>query len=618
MKKSVWLVVSLLTIVLLVLASCGPATPNTPTTPTTPTMPTTPTTPITPTTPTTPATPAGPETVKVSLKKLDGTVVEKTLEKPKYGGVFIRVYGSTNWEGFDEAIGVYYRNPGIELTRDKLLTGDYTRGPIGTEETDWPFTALFWQPYEVGALAETYEMPNGETIIFHIRKGVHFHNKPPVNGRELTADDVVYSLNRNMESDRSYVRTIMTAKPTSIKALDKYTVEVKCPTATAGALLELLGSRQYIIAPEMVKQYGDLVDWKHNIGTGPFIVADFVSGSGMTLKRNPDYWGKDPIFPDNQLPYLDTVKVLNIVDPSTRLAALRTGKVDWLGGFTEIVGWEDAGQLIKSSPKLQYKKILAPSRYWLGMRTDTKPLDDLRVRRALMMAVNFREWADKYYGGGEIVNLEVAPYKLYMDMYTPLDKLPDSTRELYEYHPDRAKQLLAEAGYPNGFNIDASGSATDADTTLSVVKSYWEAIGVKLNIEVKEAGVLASMTRAKTHKAITPSGSGSPPWLLHTSVKGGTVAVSMVDDPKVEQAYQQMQALSTDYAKRAAIMKDINLYILSQAWFIPIPMASNYMIWQPWVKNYHGEVSIGMLNMAAFPKYLWIDQDLKRSMGGKD
>jgi len=89
--------------------------------------------------------------------------------------------------------------------------------------------------------------------------------------------------------------------------------------------------------PEAVKMWGDVNDWHHAIGTGPFILKDFVSGSAATLVSNPNYWGYDERYPQNKLPYIDTLKVLIIPDQATALAALRTGKVD-------VIGWDFASR----------------------------------------------------------------------------------------------------------------------------------------------------------------------------------------------------------------------------------------------------------------------------------
>ena len=111
-----------------------------------------------------------------------------------------------------------------------------------------------------------------------------------------------------------------------------------------------------IVPHEVVDEYGNLRDWRNSCGTGPFMLVDYIKGSSWTVERNPNYWGNDPIHPENKLPYLDSVKCLIIPDTSTMMAALRTAKIDQLE-----VGWEEAGSLMKSNPELQRVKQLRGS-----------------------------------------------------------------------------------------------------------------------------------------------------------------------------------------------------------------------------------------------------------------
>jgi len=107
---------------------------------------------------------------------------------------------------------------------------------------------------------------------------------------------------------------------------------------------------------EVVDKYGNMADWHNACGTGPFMLTDYVSGASATFVKNPNYWGTDPLHPENKLPYLDGVKVLFIQDNQTRLTAMRIGKIDFLGGFAEDgVQLDDALNLMKTNPNLVYK-----------------------------------------------------------------------------------------------------------------------------------------------------------------------------------------------------------------------------------------------------------------------
>ena len=150
----------------------------------------------------------------------------------------------------------------------------------------------------------------------------------------------------------------------------------------------------------------------------------------------------------NQLPYLDGVKLIIITDQSTRMAGIRTGKVDYCGA----VNWEDIPTLKQENPELQYIEVYKGSDGVTHMRTDKEPFNDIRVRKALFRATDFYDIRQNLAGGkGNIITWPICYYKEYKDAYLPLEESSDAVKELYTYDPDAAKQLLAEAGYPEGF-----------------------------------------------------------------------------------------------------------------------------------------------------------------------
>jgi len=395
---------------------------------------------------------AGPEMVKLSLKKLDGTTVEKMVEKPKYGGTFNQGSAPAGWAPpthFDEGQGLFITAWTIFRTNETLTQGDWARGPEGTGEAGWMLNLMPAFKVLEGCLAESWDLSEPGKIIFHIRKGVHFHDKPPTNGREMTAEDVAWSFNRlAFESPRAFQSAYagFFGDDGYMKATDKWTVEMKCLPAYWPTIFRVYSTHTYVSPHEVVDEYGDFTDWRNSCGTGPFMLTDYVTGSTSTLVRNPNYWQKDPLFPENQLPYMDTLKHFYIQDLSTQMAALRTGKVDHMMYVTA----EDAKSVLNYCPDVKWTRGLQihPNNS-LWFKVAAAPFDDIRVRRALAMALDTEAIAENYYlGEAVILNNPVPPVKEYDSIYVPLDQLAESSRELYEYHPDKAKQLLAEAGYP--------------------------------------------------------------------------------------------------------------------------------------------------------------------------
>ena len=136
-----------------------------------------------------------------------------------------------------------------------------------------------------------------------------------------------------------------------ITATDKYTVVWKLSYLTLSCLETLLDTRAVgqLVPREVIEKYGDAQDFKNAVGTGPFILEDYVSETFFNFIKNPNYWGYDERHPDNKLPYVDSVKALIIPDNSTAYVALRTGKIDIIEG----VQWWQADSLMRTNPEFQ-------------------------------------------------------------------------------------------------------------------------------------------------------------------------------------------------------------------------------------------------------------------------
>jgi len=537
-------------------------------------------------------------------------------EEPNYGGTITQA-GTTTLIGFDPAYTVTWQCFQMTYTHDPLLMGDWSKSAQGTGETGFRLYT-FMLDTQAGFLAESYELPDEETIIFHLRKGIHWQDLPPVNGREFVADDVVYSFKRLFEIPESYLMATHPEgrRPLSIEATDKYTVEIKVPAGCQGAIFRDLSSQTRPIAPEIVKMYGDHKDWKHNVGTGPFILTDWVPHSSRNYDKNPDYWMEDPLLPGYKLPFVDHWKYLYIPDRSTRLSALRTGKVDQF----PAIQMEDKLSLIQTNPELIYDKF-GINEYGIGMKTDKAPFNDIRVRRALALAMDNESIANDLYGGdASLLSYPVKELPDFANAYVPLEELPESTRELYGYDLEKAKQLMAEAGYPDGFKAKMV-SRSDVDTLVDlseVLKEQWSKIGVDLEIEAMDYGAYTSVMVRFQHEDMILADSmwTSSPYKCQT---WGTIDqarnLSRVEDPWLTEKYEEIQANFLQPEVRAAALKEAVPFILDKAWYIEPPNIITSVFWQPWLKRYHGEYCCGYTQFNGWVRYCWIDQDLKKEMG---
>ena len=206
------------------------------------------------------------------------------------------------------------------LALDKLGIGNWA---LDRDVFDWTyqFTDMkFIKPH----LAESWEIsPDGLTYTFNIRKGVHWQNKAPMNGRELTAYDVehhvhrFYGLGSDFTEPTPHTAEVQSLPVVSITATDKWTVVFKLSQPSLTELEEITYKSYatgWIQPPEVIKQYGDMKDWRNVVGTGPYMLTDQVRDSSTTYTKNPDYFAFDEKYPENRLPYADEIKFLVIPD----------------------------------------------------------------------------------------------------------------------------------------------------------------------------------------------------------------------------------------------------------------------------------------------------------------
>ncbi|MDP8922056.1 MAG: ABC transporter substrate-binding protein, partial [Chloroflexota bacterium] len=315
----------------------------------------------------------------------------------------------------------------------------------------------------VPALAERWETPDDTTYIFHLRPGVKFHN-----GQDLTGDDVAYSLERALdEQTGSPWRSLLTPIK-SIEVPDKQTVRVNLSSPYPGLLGAFSVLRNSGIMPK---------DWDktHNtkteaVGTGPFKLKEFVATDHLTYEKNAEYW-------DTGRPKLEGMTFKIMLDQNARIAALRSGQIQY--AFLDAQG---AAQ-IKDQPGIQ---VLQSPSAWLAthpFNLSRKPFDDKRVRQALRMAVDTREVIEKAVFGAGAPSGPIATG--FGDW-----ALPESELRYLKPDVEKAKQLLAEAGYPNGFEttITCSPQYPEFVATSLVCQEAWKKIGVTATVEQVEWG----------------------------------------------------------------------------------------------------------------------------------
>jgi peptide/nickel transport system substrate-binding protein len=536
-------------------------------------------------------------------------------EKPQHGGtlevgtVYVTLSALSwdladwNWKQNHDTGQVYEQLFAAHLTKAKRNGGKHA------------FTAEAWLPTEAirGELAESWEWQEDPLRVeVRLRKGVMFPAKPGVMAqRELTADDVVFSFKRQISSPKKvpgyfdYIERVYAA--------DEHTVVFVFNTFNAEWDYRFGYGYYSGIMPKEVADAG-AGNWKNVNGTGPFMLTDFVQGNSNTYTRNSIYWDKETIEGvDYKLPFVDKLVYRTIKDEATFVSALRTGKLDIL----EAIRWQNVEQLQQSAPQLKWSKWLGAGVY-LAMRVDTKPFDDIRVRRALNMAVNKTEIVSAYYNG----NAELLAYPEhpnYVGYYEPLEAMPETVKELFRYDPAAAKKLLAEAGYPNGFGfkVQVCSCSPDHMDLLPLVAAYLEQVGVKVEIQPMEYGAFLSAMTTKTNTPgyFMTQGTANPTTSLRKNfVKDQVWNPSQWDDPAFEARINALY-LERDEGKRQATVKELTREILDKAPYIWLPTPYVFTAWWPWVKNYGGELRAGSVRPGPIYARIWVDQEMKKRMG---
>jgi peptide/nickel transport system substrate-binding protein len=480
-----------------------------------------------------------------------------------------------------------------------------------------------------GMLAESWEIKDDYTFILHIRNGVHFQNLPPVNGRELTADDIIWNYQRY--KDDPFSTTKWLDEITSMTAIDPWTIEFKlqCLTSLGNLTNIFIWADHPIIAPESVDpSTGEIVDWKKCIGTGPFMITDYVPDSMLYFERNPDYWGYDPRYPENRLPYADESRVAIISDYSTCLAAFRTGQLDQKFD----ISYEDAQSLLETNPEIKYTTKLKMMGVIFNMKQDSPPFNDIRVRQALQMAVDLKTLQENYFHGAALYYTNLIRPGYDPTYYRTYDELPDeplfegdtySIKQLLTYNPSESRELLAEAAADGVFEpndlggFDTSILATNMPSMqpglVEALQSYLADVGIRLEINMYDQDTFLPLMRGKEFDGLVHSIIVMYPDPVRTGLyyyTGYPVNCSSVSDPVFDAWYDQ--AFNTaDPAEQHELVSKMNDYALEKVFYITMPDVQAYFMWQPWLKGYNGEG----FRLGTIAKTAWVDQIIKASMG---
>ncbi len=460
-----------------------------------------------------------------------------------------------------------------------LLAGCASGGgdePSSAADTEEPFEIVIARAYDINGMDPCYLKENGQVIDnifdrlvmrdenmelapglatewyavddltweFKLREGVKFHN-----GEDFNADAVKFTIDRVLNPDNnspvlSYIKTI-----DHVEVVDDYTVRVITKTSDPLIPARFCRYPTEIVPPNYVKEVGDAEFTKNPVGTGPYKFVEWVKDEKVVLEANADYWGGAP----------EVTKVTwrSIPESSTRISALLNGEVD----IVTPVPPEEL-ERVNSSDKARVSKVERGGNIvYVGMKTDEAPFNDVRVRQALNYAVDVDSIVKNVLSETAVVTSSIIG---------PKDFGYDGEPAGYEYNPEKAKQLLADAGYPDGFEVslDAVNWYIRCTDVAQAIAAQLAEVGITVNVNSVESSVYRTSVPAKQQSPLYFLGWSSTNTLdadasiysvLHSADPYSTYYNSTVDE-MLDKARS-----STDEQERKTLYSQIQKIVLEDA-----------------------------------------------------
>jgi ABC-type transport system substrate-binding protein len=480
------------------------------------------------------------------------------------------------------------------------LAGDLTffnanQGPAPGYFTFWVWNNIFnsllsvTPPPElkiIPELAKSWEvLEGGKTYVFHLEEGVKFHD-----GTDFDAQIAKWNFDRILDPEvKSWVRPYY-EEIDKVEAVDKYTLRIQMKEPSGALPIALASYFQGVpmASPKSLETYDK--DWvRHPIGTGPYILKEWIPGKHVILGKNPTYFKKG-------LPYLDTLEFRIMKDPLTASASLRSGEIDLIARVPiqqALILEKSQGITVVTGPEM------APTVAFLNMRV--KPFDDVRARRAV--------------GGYGLDRAEIAKVAFHgrtkplVSVLAP--GIPDAIdlNELYPYKPAESKRLLKELGYDEKNPLKFTILIGNHDPTLSdiaaLIKNQMAKIGVEAKINLMDATAVVDRVLVKHDFEMVVSNWGALVDINMRSVsffKGQQSDYMGIDDPKLEDMVHQWRR-TIEPEKRKAISADMQRLIAEQLYWVN---TSGYPFFQAHTNKVKGYPFYNQAYM--FLESTWLDK----------
>lgn len=384
-------------------------------------------------------------------------------------------------------------------------------------------------------LAESWEWTDDTTLVFELRDDVTFSDGTP-----FTADDVVATFDRYIDMQSVLATQLAVIESYTADSPTTLTLRTSAPTGTLLGVLSMI----YIGKADSA---ADDAYWAQPIGTGPFTITEFIANDRITLERNDEYWG-DPA-------KLRTVTFQQITDMNAKVTALSNGTADVIAGVPS-----DQIETVTSIPGVTLEQVPSFMYTFLWFQNSREPFDDPDVRRAMWMALDLDTIITSLFGETADTMTSLCPEAAF-------GCLPSSAAPSYD--PEGAKELLAQAGYPNGFttSIDFSTANVGYDQLVSAMISYWQEIGV--TVEAKsddQAAFLSAIAAPGNFDMIVNANlttTGDADFTLNRLYSCDADRLGYCN-PELDDLLAQAQA-STDPAEREALYQQVSDILAEEA-----------------------------------------------------
>mgnify|MGYP000639358906 CR=1 FL=1 len=409
----------------------------------------------------------------------------------------------------------------------------------------------------VPELAEGYETsPDAKVWTVTLKKGVKFHD-----GSEFTADAVKANFDRLLNPDNKLSRYNVYKFIEKVEVLDPYKVRFTLQAPLATFVRRLAMTNPQMICPSLLKDAHGLEGKKvtafNACGTGPYTLVSFNPAEELVVKKNPNY--RDP-----SLPKLDGIVWKPVVENSTRAAMLHTGEAQFVFPMPN----EQIAQF-KGDPKFRIEEVPSIMQRYLSINTTVKPFDDVRVRQAINYAINKEALCKVAFAGYAVPSATIYPAEI-----------PGALKlGPWPYDPKKARELLKEAGYPNGFKTTlwSAFNNTTAVKTMQFVQQQLAQVGIKAEARALEAGQRVQVYGNKDPKKAPnrlyiigwSNSTVDPDWGMRPALYSKNQPPVLNNEayyqnPKVDALLDQALA-DTDPAKRAAEYKELQEMVWQDA-----------------------------------------------------